>query len=107
MAESISKCKRCGAQDAPGVDSWVGFTGDLKERIHAEICAACWRAWLDTQLMAINEYRLNLGKPEHRQVLADLATQFFFEPKAPASDAVEGASLEALDRVWTPPPEED
>jgi Fe-S cluster biosynthesis and repair protein YggX len=61
----------------------------------------CYQEWLKTQLMAINEYRLNLGKPEHHAVLAQLAAQFFSFTEVRAA-AEEGASLSHLEKVWTP-----
>ncbi len=83
MSETIPRCHRCGAAPAPAIEGWVGFTGDFKQRVLAEVCQDCWSAWLEVQLMAINEYRLQLGLAEHREVLADLASQFFgFAPPA-------------------------
>jgi Fe-S cluster biosynthesis and repair protein YggX len=106
MSDTIELCARCGAAPGPRITRWIGFTGDLKGFIQDQVCGTCWEKWQGTQLMAVNEYRLNLGRPEHRQVLADLAAEFFkFTNVAPAS-AEEGASLEHLGQVWSPPKQE-
>lgn len=40
------------------------FPTDLGRQIHEEICQSCWRDWMTTSVMVINEYRLNLMAPE-------------------------------------------
>ncbi len=60
-------CARCGATceglAAPPLPTPVG------REVQARTCPACWKAWLATQVMIINEYRLNLIDPEVRQRL--------------------------------------
>ncbi len=60
-------CARCGATGeglaSPPLPTAVG------REVHAHTCPDCWKAWLATQVMIINEYRLNLVDPEVRQRL--------------------------------------
>lgn len=60
-------CARCGATAAalpsPPLPTAVG------REIHGRTCPSCWKAWLATQIMIINEYRLNLVDPEVRRRL--------------------------------------
>jgi Fe-S cluster biosynthesis and repair protein YggX len=60
-------CSRCGreteAMAQPPMPTALG--ADLQQRV----CPECWREWLRTQVMLINEYRLNLVDPQARAVL--------------------------------------
>ena len=60
-------CARCGAIGealaAPPLPTPVG------REVQEHTCPACWKAWLTTQVMIINEYRLNLVDPEVRRQL--------------------------------------
>lgn len=60
-------CARCGATAealaSPPLPTAVG------REIHARTCPNCWKAWLATQVMIINEYRLNLVDPDVRKQL--------------------------------------
>ncbi len=48
---------------APPMPTPLG--GELQRRV----CPACWQEWLRTQVMLINEYRLNLVDPQARKAL--------------------------------------
>jgi len=37
--------------------------------LQQHVCPECWREWLRTQVMLINEYRLNLVDPQARAAL--------------------------------------
>ncbi len=67
-------CCRCGAEiegmPAPPVPTPLG------REAQAKVCAACWQEWLRTQVMLINEYRLNLVDPQVRASLEQQARQF-------------------------------
>jgi len=40
---------------------------ELGQRIHANICAACWNSWLrDYSIKVINELRLDLSREDHQ-----------------------------------------
>lgn len=60
-------CARCGATaealTAPPLPTAVG------REVQQRTCASFWRAWLSTQVMIINEYRLNLVDPQVRRQL--------------------------------------
>lgn len=60
-------CSRCGvataAMEQPPLPTPVGL------EIQAHSCRACWQEWLRTQVILINEYRLNLMDPEARRAL--------------------------------------
>lgn len=109
-APIVALCARCGKTDQPGVTGYIGFPEEMKTAIRERTCGACWQEWMNTQLMAINEYRLNLGRPEHRQVLADLAGEFLqvIEKSPSETDGPnEGqATLEHLGQQWKPATEE-
>ncbi|GMV39635.1 MAG: hypothetical protein AMXMBFR64_13510 [Myxococcales bacterium] len=102
MSDTVT-CTRCG-QSGPAITSFIGFQGDLKDRLLQSACAPCWQEWLGYQLMAINEYRLNLGTEAHRQILAQLVSEYFKLEGAtgggePAGDT---PSLAHIDTVRTP-----
>ena len=56
-------CSRCGST-APGLDQ-TPLPGAIGENVRAQSCAACWKAWLDAQVILMNEHRLTPGDPEH------------------------------------------
>ncbi len=60
-------CSRCGnageAMPQPPMPTALGA------EIQRNVCPACWQEWLRTQVMLINEYRLNLVDPEARKSL--------------------------------------
>ena len=51
------QCIRCG-DDAPPLPR-APFRNDLGERIAGEICANCWKDWLQHQTLLINHYGLD------------------------------------------------
>ncbi len=60
-------CSRCGqeseAMPAPPMPTALG------SEVQQRVCQTCWHEWLRTQVMLINEYRLNLVDPEARKAL--------------------------------------
>ena len=85
MAEVIS-CTRCG-QKFPALDK-PPFGSALGKKIHAEICAGCWKAWLASQNQLINHYGLSTINPEHQQFLIENMQAFLFnEGKGAEIDA--------------------
>lgn len=67
-------CSRCGSEgtglERPPIP---GRTGEL---IGRQVCAACWKEWLSTQVKYINEYRLNPLDPKHFEFLMAQAKTF-------------------------------
>lgn len=45
------------------------FKNELGERIVAEICANCWKDWLQHQTLLINHYGLDPREPKARAFL--------------------------------------
>jgi Fe-S cluster biosynthesis and repair protein YggX len=45
------------------------FKNDLGARILAEICADCWKEWLQHQTLLINHYGLDPRDPRAREFL--------------------------------------
>jgi len=68
------QCARCG-QDREGLPA-PPFPGQVGRAIHAGACAECWRAWLGEQTIQMNEKRLSLAKPEHRELLARMMKSY-------------------------------
>jgi Fe-S cluster biosynthesis and repair protein YggX len=75
MAEVIT-CARC-KQKLPGLDK-APFGSALGKKIHAEICQACWKAWLATQNQLINHYGLSTINPDHQNFLIENMQAFLF-----------------------------
>jgi len=57
-------CSRCGG-GAPLSER--PFKGALGEKIHANVCQACWREWIAMGTKVINELGLVLASPEGQQ----------------------------------------
>ena len=45
--------------------------GALGEEVQKRICQPCWQEWMGMSVKIINEYRLQLFRPEHRKTLED------------------------------------
>ncbi len=67
-------CSRC-KEDRDGLDG-PPFGGDLGGKIRASVCASCWDAWLGEQTIQMNEKRLSLVKPEHRELLTRMMLSY-------------------------------
>jgi Fe-S cluster biosynthesis and repair protein YggX len=57
MSDDTIHCRRCGT-DAPPLTR-APFKNALGARILAEICAGCWKEWLQHQTLLINHYGLD------------------------------------------------
>ena len=56
----------------------VPFPNELGRRIYESISKEGWQLWIAHSPMLINEYRLELDKPQHREFLLKQAEEFFF-----------------------------
>ena len=65
-------------QDAEGLDFQL-YPGDLGKRIFDNISKSAWVEWQSKQTMLINEKKLNMMNPEHRQLLEAEMVKFLFE----------------------------
>jgi Fe-S cluster biosynthesis and repair protein YggX len=62
-------CVRCGRDGEPPPAQRVPFPPELRSRVLAAVCAACWQEWEAMEVKVINEYRLSFLDPEHRRML--------------------------------------
>jgi len=69
-------CTRCGKNDDAPPAHRIGFSAPAKQKILSSICAACWKEWEGMEIKVINEYRLNLFEPEHRQMIERACLEF-------------------------------
>ncbi|MDD5564356.1 MAG: oxidative damage protection protein [Thermoanaerobaculaceae bacterium] len=71
-------CSRCGSaadeMAQPPMPTALGI------QIQRSVCPSCWQEWLRTQVMLINEYRLNLVDPEARKALEGQLRAFLNVP---------------------------
>jgi len=66
-------CSRCGST-AAGLER-PPLPGDLGEQVRDQTCTACWKEWLRTQVMFINEYRLSPADPDdYRRLVGEMRT---------------------------------
>ncbi|HEX9593237.1 MAG TPA: Fe(2+)-trafficking protein [bacterium] len=72
-------CARCRRQASP-MES-CDFGGALGKKILANTCPACWQEWEAQRVIVINEYRLNLGNPQHYDTLMRNMKQFLMLPE--------------------------
>ncbi len=72
-------CQRL-QKEADGLDFQL-YPGDLGKRIFDNISKEAWAEWQAKQTMLINEKKLNMMNPEHRQLLEEEMVNFLFEGK--------------------------
>lgn len=77
MSEETIHCRRCDKDSAPLPKA--PFRNELGERIHAEVCAACWQEWLEHQTLLINHYGLDPRDKAARDFLYEQIEQVLFE----------------------------
>lgn len=66
-------CVRCG-QTREGAGRVL--PGPLGDEIERDICAECWREWLQMQIRVINHYGLRPALREDREKLYEFTRQF-------------------------------
>ena len=67
-------CARCG-KEGEGLPK-PPFPGELGLKVHASVCAECWKAWLGEQTIVMNERRLKLNSPDHRALVIGMMRAF-------------------------------
>jgi tetratricopeptide (TPR) repeat protein len=73
------RCRRPGCMSGSHAHqlSSAPMSDALGQRIHAEICADCWRLWLrDLSIKYINELRLDLSREDHQRVYDQYMKEF-------------------------------
>ena len=73
----IVHCRRC-KKEAPRLEK-APFRNPMGERIHGEICQACWSDWLEHQTLLINHYGLDPRDPRARQFLYEQIEKVLLE----------------------------
>ena len=64
-------------KEAPGLDFQL-YPGDLGKKIFNSISKEAFALWQAKQIMLINEKKLNMMNPEHRQFLEAQMEAFLF-----------------------------
>ena len=60
-------CSRCG-QTGAAVET-VAYSGDLGVELRQKVCEDCWSEWLQTEVIVINELRLDFMNPRSQDIL--------------------------------------
>lgn len=68
------RCSRCGSPH--GKLERPPFKGQLGERIAAQVCTACWKAWVPTGTKVINELRLALASEADQRTYDQYMIEF-------------------------------
>ena len=74
-------CQRL-QKEAEGLDFQL-YPGDIGKRIFDNICKEAWAQWQSKQTMLINERKLNMMDPDHRQLLETEMVKYLFEGHEP------------------------
>ncbi len=91
-------CKRCGT--TTDALTSVPIAGDLAAQVLESTCGACWKAWLDQQVILINERKLSGADRAHVEYLMTEMQRFLglggaAAPAAPAAGAATNESFDA------------
>ena len=73
-------CAKLG-KEAEGLERQP-YPGDLGKRIFDNVSKEAWQMWLRQQTMLINEYRLSVINPQHREVLEKEMVKFLFSDES-------------------------
>lgn len=65
-------------KEADGLDFQL-YPGEVGERIFNNISKEAWAEWQKKQVMLINEHKLSMINPEHRELLEKTMIGFLFE----------------------------
>ena len=75
MAETV-KCVFFG-EELPAM-AMPPLPGELGQKIQSQVSQKAWQSWQEHQTMLINEKRLSMGNPDHRQYLKDQMQKYLF-----------------------------
>ena len=84
MSKTI-ECARC-AKTTEALDE-APLPGKWGEELMSHCCAACFGDWMSTEIMIINEYRLDLSLPSNQDQLNKEMAKFLSLPSAPEGEA--------------------
>ena len=82
--EKTVACRRHPGTPGPALAA-PPFRSDLGERIQREICARCWKDWLQRQTALINHFGLDLRKRDAREFLYGQVKAVLFGEGEPAT----------------------
>lgn len=83
-------CSRCSLADAPALPR-APMPGPMGKEIQERVCADCWAAWQNMEVMVINELRLNFMDPKAQETLEKQMRRFFlWEGADDAPEALDG-----------------
>jgi Fe-S cluster biosynthesis and repair protein YggX len=84
-------CTRCGGEgeEFPALPR-PPMPGALGREIQARVCAFCWQDWTKTEVMVINELKLNFMDPGSQAALDREMRDFLRMPEAGAAPAAPG-----------------
>ena len=77
-------CTRCKRQTEGFVAS--PLPGQHAAEILANTCPPCFQDWMGTEIMIINEYRLDLAVPRNQELLNAEMAKFLSLPSAGGQD---------------------
>ena len=77
-------CRRC-KNEAEGFDE-APLPGAVGAELFEHTCQPCFRDWMNTEVMIINEYRLDLGQPHNQELLNIEMSKFLSLPSAPEGE---------------------
>jgi len=82
--ENTVDCKRCGHHQAAAED--ITYGGELGAEIRRHTCAECWQKWQETEVIVINELKLNFMEPQSLDTLTQHLREFLLlDPATPTS----------------------
>lgn len=67
-------CSRCASR--PAGLARPPFRGTLGEELQRRVCPGCWEEWRRTEVMVINELKLNFMEPSSQEILASHMREF-------------------------------
>ena len=89
MDAKTVNCSRCPRPDAPALAK-PPLYGPMGKEIQARVCADCWAEWQKSEVMVINELRLNFMDPVAQETLTRHMREFLFldvDKEEPAADS--------------------
>jgi len=63
-------CRALEPMEAPPIP------GPLGQELHSKVCSECYQSWKSTEVMLINEYRLDMLDRDHRRKLHSQMREF-------------------------------
>ena len=70
------ECGRCGQKTEP--IGYAPIPTELGQQIGSEMCAGCWKEWLQKQNQLINHFGIDVSNPDSHEFLFDNMKIFFY-----------------------------